>query len=284
MKGSPSLDDMALFLAVADAGSLAGAARHSGASVPTLSRRMAALETLLGRRLFDRGARGYALTAEGHALAREVGGLREVTQRLGRLTSDQGPLSVRITAGDWTCRFLARHLDRWWSPDAPWVPAFVPSTAELDIARRAADIGIRNRRPAQDWLAGRRTATIRYAIYARSKDVEGFVTLPEGDGVPPSARWVRSEPDKRIVTTAISPRLALDLARAGVGRVVLPTFVGDAERLLRLGPDIDALAHEEWLVAHYAARNDPGIRPALDALAAVLSDRRLRASAGEGAP
>ncbi|MBJ3762276.1 LysR family transcriptional regulator [Maribius pontilimi] len=276
MKDTPSLDDLALFLAVADTGSLARAARQTGASVPTLSRRMGALETQLGRRLFDRGARGYDLTAEGHALAREMADLRAVSQRAAALADGNGPLGVRITGGDWTCRYLARHLSRWWSPGADWVPAFVPSTADLDIARRAADIGIRNRRPTQDWLAGRRTARVTYGIYAVSEAIEGFVTLPEGPDAPPSSRWVHAQPGARVVTTASTPRAALDLARAGVARIVLPTFVGDAEPMARIGPEIDDLAHEEWLVAHHAARNDPGIRPALDALAALLSDRTLR--------
>ncbi len=51
MKVAPSLDEVALFLAVADAGGLTGASRTTGASLPTLSRRMAELERALGARL-----------------------------------------------------------------------------------------------------------------------------------------------------------------------------------------------------------------------------------------
>ena len=35
-------------------------------------------------------------------------------------------------------------------------PEFLACNANVDIARREADIGVRNRRPEQGWLAGQR--------------------------------------------------------------------------------------------------------------------------------
>ena len=60
--------DFGLFAAVARSGSLAGAARETGLSQATLSRRMTALEQRTGRRLFAHGSAGYTPTAEGRAL------------------------------------------------------------------------------------------------------------------------------------------------------------------------------------------------------------------------
>ncbi len=65
MKKSPSLDDLDLFARIAQAGGLAVVARQSGVSVPTLSRRMRALELQIGVHLFERGSHGYRLTAQG---------------------------------------------------------------------------------------------------------------------------------------------------------------------------------------------------------------------------
>ncbi|WP_226621155.1 LysR family transcriptional regulator [Alloyangia pacifica] len=273
MKMLPSLDDIALFLAVADAGTLAGAAKRSGASMPTLSRRMTELERQLGAPLFQRGARRYALTAEGRQLAEEMRGLREVTARLERWQQGgTGPVRVRITAGLWTSRFLARGLVGVWSPEAPWLPEFTASNADLDIARRAADIGVRNRRPDQPWLAGRRTRRLSYAAYGRDAQVQGYVTLPPGAATTPSERWLRATHSDEIVTHASDARLALDLALAGVARIVMPCFAGDAEPgLLRLSDPIEALSHDEWLVAHHEARHDPPVRAALDAVHALLA-------------
>lgn len=273
MKTTPSLDDIALFLAVADAGTLAGAAKLSGASQPTLSRRMTELERQLGQQLFQRGAQRYGLTAEGRQLAEEMRGLREVSARLGRWRQGAaGPVRVRITAGLWTSRFLARGLAGVWSPEAPWLPEFTASNADLDIARRAADIGVRNRRPEQPWLAGRRTRRLAYAAYGRDAQVQGYVTLPPGAATTPSERWLRETHPDEIVTHASDARLAHDMALAGVARIVMPCFAGDMEPgLLRLSDPIEALCHEEWLVAHHEARHDPPVRAALEACHALLT-------------
>ncbi len=277
MKSAPSLDDIALFLAIADAGGLSGAARATGASPPTLSRRMTALEAQLGKHLFHRGARGYALTAEGRSLLLEAEPVRDAAQRIYAFSRTGTVPRVRITAGTWTARFLALNINRVWSPRDGWMPEFLPSNATLDIARRAADIGIRNQRPEQSWLAGRRTSQISFAVYGTDARVTGFVALANGPDAPPSARWLHRNHGDEIVTTASDPRVALDLARAGVGLIVLPTFAGDAtDGLVRLGAPIAELAHEEWLVAHHDGRHDPPVRTALDALTGLLTDASLR--------
>jgi len=277
MKSSPGLDDFALFLAVADAGGLAGAAETTGVSAPTLSRRLTALERSLGETLFQRGARGYALTARGRALLTEVEPLRTLAQRLRAFGAGETRARVRITAGHWTSHFLACNLVRVWSPDAPWVPELLASNANLDIARRVADIGIRNRRPEQSWLAGRRTAWIDYAQYAAGPQIKGYLTVSEETPTAPADRWLAAHHGDEIVTRASNSRVLLDLARAGLGRVVLPSFIGeDAGGVVRVSQKLDALGHEEWLVAHHEARHDPPVRIALDALATLLTDTALR--------
>ncbi|SMX35200.1 LysR family transcriptional regulator [Actibacterium lipolyticum] len=280
MKQTPSLDSYALFIAVADSGGLAGAARATGVSVPTLSRKMADLESILGQHLFARGPRGYALTAAGRALLDEAEGLRDIASRLTAFSQSDKPMQVRVTAGQWTSQFLARHITKIWSPDAEWVPAFIASNARVDIARREADIGIRNKRPDQSWLAGRKTMTIDYAAFALSPDATGYITLTESTATTPSERWLRQNHSDEIITTANNARLALDLALAGVGRVILPTFASSTyPALQQVGPPIKEIRHEEWLVCHHDARHDPPIRQALDAFHTLLSDRSLRPEA-----
>lgn len=53
------------FVASADEGSLAGAARRLAVSVPSVHKLVASLERELGVALFQRSARGLALTANG---------------------------------------------------------------------------------------------------------------------------------------------------------------------------------------------------------------------------
>src|ERR1700758_4739817 len=58
-------DALALFVKAADIGSLSGAARSLGLSLPSVSRHMTALEERLGTRLLVRTTRKLALTEAG---------------------------------------------------------------------------------------------------------------------------------------------------------------------------------------------------------------------------
>ncbi|MEM9427195.1 MAG: LysR family transcriptional regulator [Pseudomonadota bacterium] len=267
MKGAFSLDDLSVFLAVCQAGTLAGAVAETGQSTPTLSRKMTLLERQTGRRLFLRGNQGFALTAEGRALRAEAEGLSDVARRVARWADRDAPARVRITAGTWTSLWLARNMPFFWSADAGWVPEFVSSNAVLDLSRREADIGFRNRRPEQGWLAGRRLRRIAFAEYALENHIKGYITLPVAGALTPSTRWVHEHRSDAIVTTVSDMRLAVDLALSGVGRVVLPTFAADGiSGLSQVSDTIDELASEEWMVAHHDARHDPPVRSAIDAL------------------
>lgn len=79
INGTMSLDDLRLFLLIAELGSFAEAARHSRVPTSTLSRRIGVLESALGARLLQRSSRHVALTPEGERLvaraAEHVGAL-----------------------------------------------------------------------------------------------------------------------------------------------------------------------------------------------------------------
>ena len=96
-------DDLRLFLAVARAGSLAGAARMLGVTHSTVFRRIGAFEARLGARLFNRLPSGYALTAAGEEMRDSVLRIEEEIAALAlKVTGqDQRPSgTIRITATD----------------------------------------------------------------------------------------------------------------------------------------------------------------------------------------
>ncbi|MGR3491692.1 MAG: LysR substrate-binding domain-containing protein, partial [Shimia sp.] len=149
---------------------------------------------------------------------------------------------------------------------APWVPEFIHCNNYMDIARREIDIGLRNRRPEQPWLAGRAVGRVHHAVYGRP-GVEGWIGASHDAASTVSAAWVRETHGDKIVTTANDLQLALAMAKAGIGRMVLPMFMGETERELeRLSDPIDALTHDRWLVSHHEGRHEPAIRAALDAI------------------
>lgn len=267
--------DLALFAAVARAGALARAAEETGVSVPTLSRRMKALEGRLGRRLFLHGAQGYAVTADGRELLSRAERMEAAAAEVESWQArGGGPVRVRITCGTWTAERLARSLAEWWSPDAGWSPDFVHCNLDMDVARREVDIGVRNRRPSQPWLAGRRTGSTHYAAYAAAPEVSGWIGGSREAAPLPSERWIAETHPEGIVATANDPRLRLALAEQGLGRIVLPVWAGDGQPgLMRVSDVIEPLTSEEWIVSHHEARHDPPIRAALNAIGDFLSRR-----------
>lgn len=70
MRNIPTLSDFRAVLALRDAGSFRAAAEGLGLSTSALSRQLAALETRLGTRLFDRDTRNVTPTTSGRSFAR----------------------------------------------------------------------------------------------------------------------------------------------------------------------------------------------------------------------
>ncbi|MEM7631141.1 MAG: LysR family transcriptional regulator [Pseudomonadota bacterium] len=268
--------DFGLFAAVARNGALSGAARETGLSQATLSRRMTALEQRLGRRLFAHGAAGYTPTTEGRDLLERAKKMEAAARDIAQWNAGRaGPPRVRVSAGTWTTDYLARRVADYWAPDARWQPEFVNCNRDMDIERREVDIGVRNRRPTHPWLAGRRTGIVEHAAFATDPSVTGWIGPSDDTSTLPSEAWTLAQHGGDIVAFSNDPQVRGALACAGVGRVVLPTFAGDAlPGLVRVSEVIEALTSEEWLVCHQDTRHDPPVRAALDALGDVLSRPR----------
>lgn len=248
-------DDLRLFLSVARRGGLGPAAADTGKSPPTLGRRMLALERRLGLELFERLPRGYALTDQGRELlARAV----ELESRIAPLTDPRGAARpvLKISAGSWVTHLLCRRISALTADEAVTL-RFISADHVLDIARREAVIGIRNLRPEQPGLAYRRTGRVKFAVYAANGDIANWARVL---GSTPSAQWAKQHMGAAPAIEVTHPRSALDLALAGAARAVLPTFIGDAQTSLRrLGPLIDELEHEQWLVTHHEDRFLPHV-------------------------
>lgn len=284
MKRNLDWEDLRLFLAVANAEGLAGAATRTGVSAATLGRRVAALEKSLNVRLVEREPRGYQLTAAGRNLLLQLEEMDQIAQAIGAWRdSGQARRRVRISAGEWTMRLLIDHVDRFWSPDADWLPEFLADPRNRDVARRQIDIGVRNKRPKQEWLAGRKVGSVEFAVY-QSQDVPsdvqlGWVGPVENEALFPTGLWIKEHHADDVTITVNKASLALSLVRKGQVRMLLPTFVGDAfSDLRRFSNPIEELQTERWLVMHQDERHQPELRRAISALAKVLKENPVLTS------
>lgn len=273
-------DDLHLFLAVARHGGLSPAARATGRSAATLGRRMLALERSVGRELFVRHDRGYEMTADARKL---LGDLTEIEARIIRLTAAPGvkerPL-VKVSAGTWTTLALLQRLDDITGKPADIRLRFISAESILDIAHREVVIGFRNRRPTEESLAGRKLARVEFAPYAAPDAPERWIKVLADT---PSARWLDKTVGNDALCEVNAPRNSLDLALAGKGVALLPTFIGDAQPgLRRTGSTIPELAHDQWIVTHQDDRHLPEVRRTIDRVCHVLEPRSRQGGADHG--
>jgi DNA-binding transcriptional LysR family regulator len=259
-------------------------------SAPTLGRRMLALERTLGALLFNRHRDGYELTSAGQGLLQQIEQVEQGALAIERWRSSLTPHQViRISAGAWMSSFVARHLsDIVRSSGQPRLE-LITNPAVVDIARREANLGIRNHRPSAPGLAGRRLVRVEFAIYGapsyvtkhpaanderRFTQCEWLAFSPPGTSVP-SAAWLEQRLKGTAMLRCSTPNPILDAAASGAGLCVLPCFIGDQEsRLIRLSETIQELSHDQWLVSHDDDRHNRAIRQVAASLANLIRGNR----------
>ncbi len=274
-------DDLRLFLAVARAGSLSGAARTLGVTHSTVFRRIGAFEARLGVRLFDRMPGGYALTAAGEEMRNSVLRIEEQIAALAlKVTGqDQRPSGmIRITTTDLLAvGLLPRHIAVF---RAEWpgieIEVVVADTV-LDLTRREADVVLRIGNPVQETLVGRRVGRLAFAVYAasgpsaREPGDSDWIGYGSAHG-PLSRSLARWWPQMRQVFRTNSIIAAHAAARAGIGLAALPCVLADCDpELVRAASLPEDFMLDLWLLTHEDLRNIARVRIFLDFMAAALA-------------
>lgn len=281
-------DDLRYVLAVAEHRGLAAAARALGVNHTTLMRRIGAFEAAQGLRLFERLPTGYALTPGGEELlaaARNVSGvIAELERRLaGRDARLQGTLRI-ATTDTLAAGVLPRHLAAFRALHPAIVLELSLGNAMADLARREADVAVRPAAQPTEALVGRRLCGIAFAVYgARGAEAEAWVVPDETLAGSAAGRWTRAHVPEAAVAARSDSLLALrDLAAAGLGRAVLPCYLGDADtRLARIGGVLADASSELWLLSHPQLRRAARVRAFTSFMAQALAAER---AAFEGLP
>ena len=280
-----NLEDLRLLLALADAGSLAGAARAARVNHASAWRRLGGLEKRLGVRLFDRSRAGYQATAAGEeaiaAARRTLDGLAELERRLAG--QDVRPAGqVRLTTTDTLLDLVVPALGALRRSHPGILVELVTDNAFFTLTRRDADIALRPAAAAPEGLVARRLATIATAVYARRGTPADdpfaldWVAPDESLAHLAAARWIAARvPQARIVLRASTLTALRAAVRAGIGATALPCFMGDGDaelvRLLEPQPGMDSAL---WLLTHPDLRRVARIRVVLDALAGHFAGKR----------
>lgn len=269
-------DSYQLFLDVARGGGLTGAVATSGLSPATIGRRMLELEGQIGRLLFERSQAGYTLTGDGQALFDQLLEMEAAARKVDSWQRDaQGTSVVRIAAGTWVGWLLSQNMPSICSERDGFRIDLHLGERRASLAHRESDIGIRAFEPEETNLAAIKTGDVAYAAYqARNMRFAGpqrWIAVAEDEAVSAYLRWPHQNRRQEIAFTVSRPRSLHDLVLAGSGIAVLPCFVGDQEpRLERVGEEIAALRHQQWIVMNNADRHRREIRTVVDRMARLL--------------
>jgi DNA-binding transcriptional LysR family regulator len=284
-------DDLRYILAVAGAGSLAGAARNLGVNHTTVLRRVGAFEARLGLRLFERMPTGYVLTVGGEELVAAARQIDDTVTSLERKLAGQDLRlsgAIRVTSTDTLMVSILPEILAQFRAAHPGIGIEVAlSNVMLNLTRREADIAIRPAKDPPETLVGRRIAKIAFAIYGSSQylsrrrktdDLAGHQWVGPDDSLADTsvARWMRSElPESEIVLRADSLLAMREAARAGLGLAALPCYLGDTSPgLMCVHRPIAAMQTTLWILTHEDLRRTARIRAFTEFAAKAFARRR----------
>jgi DNA-binding transcriptional LysR family regulator len=232
-----SWDDVRIFLAVAEAGSVSGAARQLRLGQPTISRRLAEMEQAMGSRLFVRAVGGATLTSAGERLLAPAKKMAEWAGEVARAAEAREATPqglVRVTASPYTCFDLVAPFAAWVSTRHPSIRIEVLSTTKyLDMARGEADLALRLRRPQGKDVEVLMEVEFEYAAWVsnalakrlpkhpRPRDVPWIGWAPPFEELPPQPMLESIIPGFVPAFTSDNFLVNLSAAEAGAGAIVL---------------------------------------------------------------
>jgi DNA-binding transcriptional LysR family regulator len=279
-------DDLRLFRAVAEGGSLSAAADILDVSHTTVFRRLNGLEKSLGVRLFDRHRSGYLLTASGEELAEtaaEVAGrIDAVSRRIqGRDVRLRGPLRV-VTRDTLLQRLLTPQLANF-RESYPLVELELIISNQPPSLNREAHVAVSPTNTPDEQLVGRRAASIAFAVYgandylALNAELDDLTTHDwiQHSGalvLTPPYEWMTANLDPARTVFRVNTYMGvLDACRAGMGLALLPCFLADGDPdLVRVAPPNRDLDIGLWVLTHEELRHTARVRAFLDFMAQTI--------------
>jgi DNA-binding transcriptional LysR family regulator len=286
-----SWSDFHTVLIVARHASLAKASSALSVTHATMLRKLAAIESRLKTRLFDRTHGRYTLTAAGEELVRVATVFEPIASaaEMHVLGQDLRPSgSVRVAVASIVIDHLLAPVLSQFATSFPDVSIeLVASREHTSLRRREADVAIRVTDSVPDWLVGRQFADIGFKIYTLKR--KGLrPTLRDPTELIDQKRWISFERDARdlkfdrwlasnVPQSSVALRVddfshALTMVRAGLGIALLPAFLeSSCADLQPLTPAIDELKTPLWLVTHQELRNTMRVKVLMQAFGPALA-------------
>jgi DNA-binding transcriptional LysR family regulator len=266
-------DDLRHFLAVAQAGTLSGAARRLGVDHATVSRRVMALEATLQTRLVERLPISCRLTVLGEQVFQRAAQMEAGAFSIEReVRAAQSPLVGKVTVSAppvLATNVLVRQMAAFRRQYPDIRLAVASQVPPVSLRRREADIAIRLFRPTEPGSVTRKLGLMPFALYARRDyaarrppSMWEFIAYDAQFADMPHQRWLLAVAGSRPVICEVSDITSQQMAaRTGIGVAGLPRFLGDRDPdLERLPFDGETFAREIWSVVHADLKRSTAIR------------------------
>ena len=280
-------EDIRHFLAVAQIGTLSGAARSLKVDHATVSRRLAALEAALDVRLVDRLPRSCRLTTIGRQVFERAMEMEAGAHGIARLAkAAHAPLVGRVTLSAppvLVAHLLAEHLARFRAEYPDILLSLSAQGQQVSLSRREADVAVRLVRPNEASSVTRKIGTMAFGLYAHrayahraAPERWQFIAFDQSFADMPQQRWLLGIAGDRPVACELNHMSEhLIAVRAGVGVAGLPCFIGEEDHdLVRIDEDVPSFSRDIWLVVHRDLRKNVAVRAVMDFVAAVVSENR----------
>ncbi len=280
-------EDIRHFLAVAQSGTLSGAARSLKVDHATVSRRLAALEAALDVRLVDRLPRACQLTAVGKQVFERAVEMEAGAHGIARLAkAAQAPLAGRVALSAppvLVAHLLAEHLARFRAAYPQIRLSLSAQGQPVSLSLREADIAVRLVRPDEAGSVARKIGTMAFGLYAHRSYAHltaperwQFIAFDQSFADMPQQRWLLDIAGDRPVACELNHISEhLIAVRAGAGVAGLPCFLGARDPdLVRIGAQVPPFARDIWLAVHRDLRNAPAVRAVMDFIAILVAENR----------
>ena len=274
----PDWNDLRYFFAIAEHGSLAGAARALAVNHSTVFRRLNDLENTLDARLFERFPSGYRLTPSGERMLEHVRLVDTAVHQIMLDVAGQDLTAsgkVRLTAAANIARTLLPPVLKSLLQTHPGILVEVSiGDSDYDLNRREADLALRATSRPPEHLVGRKVMNLSWWLCgSMATQHDGMLESLRGKPIVgadqslmrlPAFQWLEDELGQFVVARANDLSTMASLIKAGIGLGLLPS--DQQEKGLKRLVQIPALSGELWLLTHPDLRNTQRVRVVWEAI------------------
>jgi DNA-binding transcriptional LysR family regulator len=267
------------FAALAQAGTLSGAARQLQVEHATVARRIAALEAELKLKLVDRRGRKLLLTVDGERIAALVEHMGRGARAVDRAAEgSRSELAGKVTISappTFAAAMLARPLVALRKQHPGITICILGETPRASLDRREADIAIRLSRPAEGDLVIVKLTELTFQLYGSpaylhqtSPEDWAFIGYEERmDAAPQQSALIGRSAGRSICFRASTLEIQHALVRESGGVAMLPDFMaGNDPALVLAGPNPQPVRRDVWLIFHPDMKGSAVIRAVVDAI------------------